>query len=367
MSTGQGGGTGGGAGGRMADLASRMARLGAQLARADLRAVEIATTPRDEIWREGKITLSRYRPVTAPRLGPLVILHGLIGRQTMTDLEPGRSLVQRLLAGGVDTYVVDWGNPTRADRFLDFTDYAEIFLGEVLAAVSRESGAARAALFGICQGGVFALCHAALHPQRLKGLALAVTPVDFHADVEDPEPGHGHLNLWTRNLDPDLIARMVDDWGNLPGELTGAVFQNLAPARTVSKYGADLLEIAGDDDAFETFLRMEKWLADRPDHPGAAAREWLVGLYAENRLVEGTFMVAGQPVRLGDIACPVLNIYGARDHIIPPPCSRALGRHLRHAPYREVEVPTGHIGVFVSRRAQAIVPPAVIEWLEGLD
>jgi polyhydroxyalkanoate synthase len=111
---------------------------------------------------------------------------------------------------------------------------------------------------------------------------------------------------------------------------------------------------------------MEKWLADRPDHPGAAAKEWLIGLYAENRLVRGTFELDGRPVRLGAITCPVLNIYGAQDHIIPPPCSRALGRHLRNVAYREVEVPTGHIGVFVSRRAQAIVPPAMVEWLGGL-
>ncbi|MDT8342884.1 MAG: alpha/beta fold hydrolase [Thermohalobaculum sp.] len=337
------------------------------MASSDARAVEIATTPKNTIWREGKITLARYRPVTDPRLGPLVIVHGLIGRQTVTDLEPGRSLVERLLAAGVDTYVVDWGNPTRADRFLDFTDYADIFLGEILAEVARASGAARAALFGICQGGVFALCHAALHPGRLKGLALAVTPVDFHADTADPDPGHGHLNLWTRNLDPALIARMIDDWGNLPGELTGAVFQNLAPARTVAKYGADLIDIAEDDAALATFLRMEKWLADRPDHPGAAAHDWLVGLYAENRLVKGSFVVGGRAVRLGDIACPVLNIYGVRDHIIPPPCSTALGAHLRNVAYREVAVPTGHIGVFVSRAAQAIVPPAVIGWLGGLD
>lgn len=352
---------------RMAELTRRMTRLARRLGESGTRQVEIATTPKDLVWRDGKVSLSRYRPVAEPHLGPMVIVHGLIGRATMSDLEPGRSLVERLVAAGVDTYVVDWGNPTRADRFLDFTDYADVFLGEILAAVARTSGESRAVIFGICQGGDFALCHAALHPHRLKGLALAVTPVDFHADVEDPEPTHGHLNLWTRSLDPDLIRRMVDDWGNLPGELTGAVFQNLAPARTVSKYSADLLEIAEDDDAFETFLRMEKWLADRPDHPGEAAKDWLIGLYAENRLVKGSFVVGGRPVRLGDIACPVINIFGLRDHIIPPPCSKALRRHLRNVAYREVEVPTGHIGVFVSRRAQQIVPPALVDWLSGLD
>ncbi|MEO1458436.1 MAG: alpha/beta fold hydrolase [Pseudomonadota bacterium] len=349
----------------MIEATRRMIRLMERMGARRSRAIEIATTPRDEIWRSGKVSLSRYRPRRTPALGPLVIVHGLIGRQSMADLEPDRSLVRRLVEAGVDTYTIDWGNPTRADRLQDFTDYADIFLGEALEAVARESGAERAALFGICQGGVFAICHAALYPQRLKGLALAVTPVDFHADREDPDPERGHLNLWLRSLSPELIAAMVDDTGNLPGALTGAVFNGLAPARWIAKYTAELMEIADDPEAFETFLRMEKWLADRPDHPGAAAKEWLIGLYRENRLVEGRFALEDRTIDLAAIACPVLNIYAEQDHIIPPPCSRALKGHLRNVAYRELAVPTGHIGVFVSRRAQAIVPPAVVDWLEN--
>ncbi len=108
---------------------------------------------------------------------------------------------------------------------------------------------------------------------------------------------------------------------------------------------------------------MEAWLADRPDMPGAAAREWLIGLYHENRLTEGRFRIAGAPVDLGTITCPILNIFGRHDHIVPPPCSRALGRLVPKAEYRELEVPTGHAGVFVSARAQGMVAPAILDWL----
>jgi polyhydroxyalkanoate synthase len=327
-------------------------------------AIEIATTPKDEVWRDGAISLSRYRPaVRRPRLGPMLIVHGLIGRQTMTDLEPGRSLVERLLGAGVDLFVLDWGNPGRADRFKDFTDYAEHHLGDALTALSAATGAPRAALFGVCEGGVFAAIHAARHPERLLGLALAVTPIDFHADMADPDPRRGLLNVWVRSLPAELIEALIDERGNLCGQLTGALFQQLAPARTLAKYTADLIELADDPAGLDTFLRMEKWLADRPDHPGAAAKEWLIGLYQENRLVRGTFEVAGAPVDLAAIACPVLNIYAAEDHIIPPPCSRALGGILVGRDYRELEVPTGHVGVFVARRAQGIVAPAIAAWL----
>ena len=34
----------------------------------------------------------------------------------MTDLQEDRSFIRNLLKQGVDVWVVDWGNPSRADR-----------------------------------------------------------------------------------------------------------------------------------------------------------------------------------------------------------------------------------------------------------
>jgi len=45
-----------------------------------------------------------------------------VGRYTMADLQEDRSLVRNLLNLGVDLYVVDWGNPSRADRWLTLDD-----------------------------------------------------------------------------------------------------------------------------------------------------------------------------------------------------------------------------------------------------
>ena len=67
--------------------AQRLMALGRHLAATRGGAtIEIATAPRDEIWRDGKIRLHRYRPVApsssnaGPKLGPMLILHGLVGR-----------------------------------------------------------------------------------------------------------------------------------------------------------------------------------------------------------------------------------------------------------------------------------------------
>ena len=57
------------------------------------------------------------------------------------------------------------------------------------------------------------------------------------------------------------------------------------------------------------FLRMEKWLADRPGHPGAAAQQWLKGYCQDNKRFRGEFVIDGRLVDLGAVVMPVLNIY----------------------------------------------------------
>ena len=352
-------------------------RAGPRLAlQLGLDGVRIAQTPKDTVWRSGHAVLSRYRPLgRRPTLGPLLICYGLIGRQTMTDLTPERSLVRNLLAAGVDVFVLDWGHAGPEDSGNGFDHYAGVLLGQAVEAVRQASGAARIVAFGICQGGTFAACHAARHAQRggeaLAGLILAVTPIDFHADGEDADPAHGLLNLWVRSLEEADLEALVGPDGMLSGELMGLTFNQLNPVRTLAKYAVELPEAARDPAALPTFLAMEKWLADRPDLPGALARDWLFGLYRRNALAEGRFAPEGasgrgEPIELGRIGVPVLNVYAAGDHIIPPPCSRALGRHVAPRLYRELSLPTGHVGVFVSAKAQALLAPALVGWMRGL-
>ncbi|HEY4997675.1 MAG TPA: hypothetical protein VII36_00955, partial [Usitatibacter sp.] len=86
--------------------------------------VRIATTPKTEVFRQDKVVLYHYTPSAKKTIGiPVLLVYGLVGRYTMADLQEDRSLVRNLLAQGVDLYVVDWGSPTRSDRWLTLEDY----------------------------------------------------------------------------------------------------------------------------------------------------------------------------------------------------------------------------------------------------
>jgi polyhydroxyalkanoate synthase subunit PhaC len=326
--------------------------------------VQIATTPKDEVWREDKVTLHRYRPLAERKVEtPVLIVYGLIGRWTMADLQEDRSLVRNLLGQGVDLYVVDWGNPSRADRWLTLDDYIEGYLGGCVDEIRRRTGSEKVNLLGICEGGVFTTAYAALEPQNVNALVNTITPIDFHADTGEERLGYGFINLWTRNLPPEEIDRLIDAHGSLPGQFMGAVFSMMTPMRSLLKYNVDMLDVADDEKKLLNFLRMEKWIADRPDHPGEAAKQWLKDLYQQNRLAKNELELGGRRVDLRRITMPVLNVYAKDDHIIPPATSRALGGLVGTEDYTELALPGGHVGVFVGGRSQKLLGPGIAEWL----
>lgn len=329
--------------------------------------VQIAQTPKDEVFRSDRAVLYHYRPLDEkpPETGPILIVYSLIGRYTVIDLQEDRSLVRNLLTRGCDLYVIDWGTPSRADRFLTIDDYVDGYLADCVDHICRETGHDSITLLGICEGGTFSAAFAALYPEKVKNLILTVTPIDFHADGEHNQQGQGYINLWIRSLQPEDIDDLVETFGNLPGGLMASVFELISPIRSMTKYNRDLLEIIGDEDRLLNFLRMEKWLADRPDHPGEAAKQWLKDLYHQNKLVKNEFQLSGRTVDLGQITMPILNIFAENDHIVPAACSSALGGLVGSDDYTDVPLPGGHIGVFVSAKSQGLVGETIASWLRA--
>ncbi|MDJ0612859.1 MAG: alpha/beta fold hydrolase [Rhizobiaceae bacterium] len=354
---------------QMLEAGQKALRSGGMLSELVDDDVQIAEAEYEVVFEIDKVRLFKYAPTGKPNkaIAPVVICYGLFGRQSMIDLQEDRSLVRNMLAAGITVYVVDWGNPTRADQFLNFDDYVDLYLGSCMEFAVSENNNNPVNMFGICEGGTFAVMLAATRPELFAGLALAITPVDFHGDQENFWLGEGFLNTWIGNLDQHDIDLLIETYGMLPGAMTGAIFSSLTPINSMTKYNIGIANLDGNKDAILNFLRMEKWIADRPDHPGELARQWLNGLYRENQLVKGEFELLGEKVDLAKITCPVLNIYAHQDHIIPVSCSKALGKFIPKERYQEIGFPGGHVGVFVSRKAQGVVSGGLIEWLEASD
>jgi polyhydroxyalkanoate synthase len=338
-----------------AEAASLQQKLGAGLRTLpDVGDVHYGVTPREEVWRDGKVVLYRFIGQTAPTATvPLLITYALVNRPYMVDLQEDRSLVKGLLAQGQDVYLIDWGYPDRSDRFLLLDDYVNRFIDGAIDHLRQASHVDAINVLGICQGGALSLCHAALHPHKLRNLITMVTPVDFHT-------ADNMLSNWVRNVDVDLL---VDTLGNVPADLMNLSYLMLKPFRlNVQKY-VGLLDILDDSRAVQDFLRMEKWIFDSPDQVGEAFRQFIQQFYQGNGFIEGGIVLDGEAVDLSKVSMPVLNIYAEQDHLVPPDASRALRGLVGTHDYSEVGFRGGHIGIYVSSRAQREVPTAISSWL----
>jgi polyhydroxyalkanoate synthase subunit PhaC len=316
--------------------------------------VDYGTTKRQEVWRDGKVVLYRFIGDVAPTAKvPLLISYALVNRPYMVDLQHDKSIVRNLLAKGEDVYIIDWGYPDRSDRFLTLEDYIERFLGGAVDHLRRKHGLDAINLLGICQGGAFSLCYSALHPDRIRNLITMVTPVDFHTD-------DNMLSNWTQDIDVDLF---VDTLGNVPADLMNYCYLMLKPFRLNLQKYVGLVDILDDKAAIEDFLRMEKWIFDSPDQAGEAFRQFIKQFYQGNGFVNGGITIGERDVHLGLVEMPVLNIYAEQDHLVPPASSKALKELVGSEDYSELSFRGGHIGIYVSGRAQKEVPSAIHEWL----
>ena len=319
---------------------------------------EIAVTPYDVVWQEDRVKLKHYHPRTAPLLKtPLFIVYAQVNRETMLDLQPGRSVVETFLNAGLDIYMLDWGYPTRKDRFLNLDDHVNGYIADAVDFILEQHGLDQLNIMAICQGGTMSVIYAALHPEKVKNLVLTVTPTNFDHDA-------GLLNVWARSLDPD---KLVASYGNIPGDIMNLGFLLLNPARLMIDKYVGLLENIHNRDFVENFVRMERWIFDSPDLPGEAFRDFIQWMFRENRLIKNELVLGGRKVDLKNITMPVLNIYGKYDHLVPPAACDQLTSKIGSTDKEDLCLDTGHIGIYVSSKTQREFGPKIIRWLTERD
>lgn len=324
----------------------------------DINEVDVATAPREVVWEDGKVKLFHFTREDKPKAKtPVIISYALVNRWAMMDLQPDRSFIRKMISEGIDVYVIDWGYPTRTDRYKSMEDYILGDLNNCVDYVRKAHGIDKVNLLGVCQGGTFSLIYSALNPDKIKNLITMVTPVEF-ADND------GLLFKWSRQMDVDA---MVEAFGGLiPGDFLNSGFDQLKPMNKMRKYFG-FNDVAKDKSKLMNFLRMEKWVSDSPAQAGETYRKFIKDLYQQNKLAEGTFELGGQKVDLKKIDMPVLTIYAKDDHIVPPDSTKPINTLIGSKDKELLEFPGGHIGVFVGSRSQKMLSPAVAQWLVDRD
>jgi polyhydroxyalkanoate synthase len=319
---------------------------------------DIATTPCEIVYEEDRVKLKHYLPLAETRVKtPLLMVYALINRETMLDLQPGKSVVEKILMEGIDLYMIDWGYPTRKDRYQGIDDHVNGYLDNIVDFIRERHGVPKINLMGICMGGSFSIMYSALHPEKVKNLITTVTPSNFGHDK-------GLLNIWAKALDPDLV---VEAHGNMPGDMLNIGFLLLNPARLMLDKYVNYFENVQDKVFVENFIRMEKWIFDSPDVPGETFRQFIKDCFQNNLLIQSKMELGGKRVDLQNLTAPLLNIYGRFDHLVPPVACELLTSKVGSKDTEDLCLDTGHIGIYVSAKCQKELAPKIAGWLLARD
>lgn len=314
-------------------------------------------SPSEVVYEEDRLKLLHYVGTDEPRYQtPLVFVYALVNRPYILDLKKGRSVVARFVEAGFDTYLVDWGIPTPADRHLMLDDYINGYLINVLDLLRERTGQNRANILGYCMGGTMSAMFTALHPERVKNLTLLAAPIDFATN-------DSLLNVWTRAEHFD-VDKFVDTFGNCPADFLQAVFQLMRPVGNLLEKPIHFYEHMHEERFLEDFLTTETWLQDNIPVPGEVYRQFVKYLYQKNLLTQNRMPVGKRIVNLREIRCPVLNIMAQKDDLVPSsqsvPFNDLVGSPDRGTLMLEG---SGHIGLAIGGRAQREIWPQACQWL----
>lgn len=269
---------------------------------------DVAATPGAVVHRSEVLELIQYTPVTETVVEtPLVMIPPQINKYYITDLAPGRSIVEYLVAHGVPVFMISWRNPTREHHWWGLDTY----LGETKAAleVAREvTGADEVNVSGFCAGGLTAallLAHlAAEGDRRVRSAMFGVTLLDMTSP--------SIVSTFVSRPTVAAARRRSARAGVLEGGDMARVFAWLRPNDLVWSYWVNNYLLGNRPPAFDILF----WNDDTTRLPARLHSEFL-DLALDRPLTPGAVEVLGTAVDLGKVDCDTYVVAGRTDHIVP--------------------------------------------------
>ena len=261
------------------------------------------------IFRNDQAELIQYTPRTGQVLSrPLLIVPPQINKFYLFDLASGRSLIEYLLANGIQVFVVSWRNPTadRRDWGLDSYVSTLVELTDVVRSITKSQDLN---LVAACSGGITAsamLGHlSARGDPRINTATLLVTVLDTSIESQ---------------LSPMITREAIEAAraasqlrGVLDGDELGRMFAWMRPNDLIWNYWVNNYLLGNDPPAFDLLY----WNADTTRLPAHLHSDFLDLLLHNPFTRAGVLTVAGTPIDLSQVACDSFIVGGTTDHITP--------------------------------------------------
>ena len=297
----------------LSHLAKDMVHNGGMPSQVNMEAFEVgknlATTEGAVVFRNDVLELIQYKPITeSVHERPLLVVPPQINKFYVFDLSPDKSLARFLLRSQVQTFVVSWRNPTKAQREWGLSTYIAA-LKEAIDVICAITGSKDVNMLGACSGGLTTASllghYAALGEPKVNALTLLVSVLDTQLDTQ--------VALFADEKTLEAAKRRSYQAGVLEGSDMAKVFAWMRPNDLIWNYWVNNYLLGNEPPVFDILY----WNNDTTRLPAALHGEF-IDMFQTNPLTRpGALEVCGTPIDLKQVTCDFFVVAGTTDHITP--------------------------------------------------
>jgi len=271
---------------------------------------DIAVTPGAVVVRTDVYELIQYTPSTPTvHQFPLLMVPPMINKYYITDLAPGRSMLEFFVAQGYQVFVMSWRNPSQHERHWDTNTYGGAIVNAMREA--REiTKSPKVNVIGLCAGGILTSmvsAHLAETGQleEMSSLCLGVTLLDM------TRAGTTVSLMNEGTAKASIMASQVK--GYMDGKTLAEVFAWLRPDDLIWNYWVNNYLQGKKPPPFDILY----WNADTTRMSAGLHRDF-INIAMQNALIKrGEVRMLGTPVDLSTIDRDLYVVAGVDDHIAP--------------------------------------------------
>jgi len=271
---------------------------------------DLARSPGVVVLRTPVFELIQYQPTTPTvRAVPLVMVPPTINKFYIADLAEGRSIVEHVVAGGQQVFMMSWRNPDARHADWGLDTYGQAVL-DAMAATERITGSSQTGLMSFCSGGIITamvLAHLAARGEqdRVSSATFAVTVLD--------QARGGTAGAFMDERTAEAAVRASAKKGYLDGATLAEVFAWLRPNDLIWNYWVNNYLQGKPPAAFDILY----WNADTTRMTAALHRGFL-DMAVHNSLTRpGAATMLGTPVDLSAVTVDAYVVAGIADHLCP--------------------------------------------------
>jgi polyhydroxyalkanoate synthase subunit PhaC len=301
---------------------------------------DLAVTPGAVVYRTEMFELIQYAPATEEVFRyPVLIVPPMINKYYITDLAPGRSMVEYLVSQGQQVFAISWRNPDARHRDWDLNAYGQAIV-DALDATRAVSNAAKASICALCSGGIVSSMVAAHlstvgRLEELASMCLGVTVLD------QARAGTAGAMIDEATAAAAMAASKAR--GYLDGRALAEVFAWLRPDDLIWNYWVNNYLQGKTPPPFDILY----WNADTTRLPAALHADFIRLALANALTVPDAATMLDSPVDLSKADVDSYVIAGVADHLCPwQSCYRST--QMLGGPVTFVLSTSGHIASMVN-------------------